>query len=327
MRVLILATQLRQRVPGGIGTYLRGLLQGLEEVGGVEVRLHDPRMDIRLLTKLWDLGLLGAPKGFDVVHAPSLVTLRSTAPLSVMVHDVAWREVPGAFPPRGRRWHEAALARAEKRAALLLAPSERTASMLGGDRRVHVVEEGCDHLAPPDVASARRLLDGLGVEGDFVLTVSTLEPRKNLQRLLAAHREAGLGIPLVVVGPSGWGPDLQPHPGVVTTGFVEEPVKSALLAMARTVAYVPLLEGFGLPAVEAMRMGAPVVASPMPSTQGAALEVDPLSVESIAEGLRQATADEATRARLTEAGDKRAGQLTWAAAARRHVELWEGVCR
>jgi glycosyltransferase involved in cell wall biosynthesis len=195
------------------------------------------------------------------------------------------------------------------------------------DKRVHVVEEGCDHLPPPDHDGARRLLEGLGVQGRFVLTVSTLEPRKNLDRLMAAHRAADLGMPLVVVGPSGWGPSVQPQQDVVLAGYVDEAVKAALLGTAEVMAYVPLVEGFGLPAVEAMKAGAPVVASPMPSTAGAALEVDPLSVPSIAEGLALAVTDEGTRARLLEAGERRAAQLTWAAAARRHVELWEGLAR
>lgn len=327
MRVLILGEQLRRAVPGGIGTYLRGLLKGLDEVGGVDVEVHAPPLPPPVLTRLWDWGVLRAGRGFDVVHAPSLAMPVTPAPLSVMVHDVAWREVPDAFPPRGRRWHEAALGRALRRASLVLTPSERTASMLGGDPRVRVVEEGSDHLAPPDRAGAERLLQSLGVDGPFVLTVSTVEPRKNLRRLLAAHRQASLGMPLVVVGPAGWGPGLPAQENVVPAGFVDEGVKSALLGMARAVAYVPLLEGFGLPAVEAMRAGAPVVASPMPSTGGAALEVDPSSEASIADGLRAAALDEAVRARLVAAGSQRAAELTWAAAARRHVELWEELCR
>lgn len=327
MRVLIVGEQLRRPVPGGIGTYLRGLLQGLESVKGVDVEVHSPSLPSPVLTRLWDWGVLRAPRGFDVVHAPSLATLASPSPLSVTVHDVAWRELPSAFPPRGRRWHEGALGRAMERASLVIVPSSRTASMLGDDPRVHVVDEGSDHLAPPDADGADRLLASLGVSGPFLLTVSTLEPRKNLPRLLAAHREAALGMPLVVVGPVGWGPTLAPEEGVVLAGFVDEGVKSALLARAHVVAYVPLLEGFGLPAVEAMRAGSVVVASPMPSTGGAALEVDPLSVESIVEGLRSAAKDDSVRDRLRTAGSRRAAELTWAAAARRHVELWEELCR
>jgi glycosyltransferase involved in cell wall biosynthesis len=337
VRVLIAAEQLRRPVPGGIGTYTRGLLQGLRSLPEVEVTLYASRgpaleglptiasrLPSRLLTRAWDTGLVAAPDGFDVVHAVSLAA-PPAAPLSVMVHDVAWREAPDAFPRRGRRWHEAALKRALRRAKLVVVPSRATAGALR-DRRVHVVEEGSDHLPPPDREGAHELRARLGVVGPYLLTVSTLEPRKNLPRLLEAYAKARPRLPepwpLVVVGPSGWGPSLAPVEGVVAAGFVDEAVKAALLADARCVAYVPLLEGFGLPAVEAMAMGAPVVASDVPSIGKAALVVDPLDVAAIADGRVAASADEARREALVAAGRERAAALTWEACARAHVELW-----
>jgi glycosyltransferase involved in cell wall biosynthesis len=342
MRVLIVAEQLRRPVPGGIGTYVRGLLQGLADQPDVEVALHagaGPPLGLGLpevlsklpgpaLTRGWDYGVLDAPSGFDVVHAPSLAAPPSAAPLSVTIHDLAWRQVPDAYPRRGRRWHEAALRRALDRAELLIVPSRQTAAALR-DRKAHVVEEGCDHLPPPDHDGAAALLRGLGVSGPFLLTVSTLEPRKNLPRLLEAYRAARPRLPepwpLVVVGPAGWGPALAPEPGVVLTGFVDEAVKAALMAQARCLAYVPLLEGWGLPATEAMAMGAPVVASPMPSIGQAALVVDPADTAEIADGLVAASTDGARRSMLIEAGGRRAKELTWSAAAARHVELWRGL--
>jgi len=269
--------------------------------------------------------------------------------MSVMVHDLAWRRLPDAFPPRGRRWHEAALGRAVDRAQLLMAPSAATAEELiaaGADPAiVEVVEEGCDHLPPADHAAADVVLARIGVDGGrvgdpdgtggFLLTVSTIEPRKNLARLVEAYTLARERLPepwpLVVVGPTGWGPALDPAPGVAIAGPVEASVLSSLYQRARAVAYVPLWEGFGLPAVEAMRAGTPVVASPMPSTRvpagsdrekRAALEVDPLDLESIASGLVTVATDDATRAALVDAGLRRAGTLTWEKAARRHLDLW-----
>lgn len=341
MRVLIAAEQLRRAVPGGIGTYTRGLLKGLSQIDddvdvtlymskgpapdGIDLPVITSRLTSPVLTRGWDFGLVRAPSGFDVVHAVSLAAPPSAStPLSVMVHDVAWRTVPEAFPRRGRRWHERALRHAMNRAQVLIVPSRLTATTLR-DRRVQVVEEGCDHLPEPDLDGAAALLARLGVERPFVLTVSTLEPRKNLPRVLAAHKLAEVTAPLVVVGPSGWGPELPPQPGVVLAGFVDEAVKAALLAQARCLVYVPLVEGFGLPAVEAMAVGTPVVASPMPSIGEAGLVVDPADTEAIAAAIVTAVSDDVARQRLIADGNKRAAALTWAEAARRHVELWRAL--
>jgi glycosyltransferase involved in cell wall biosynthesis len=156
-----------------------------------------------------------------------------------------------------------------------------------------------------------------------------LEPRKNLPRLLAAYRAARPRLPepwpLVVVGPAGWGDALAPEAGVVLAGVVPAAVLAGLYGRARLVAYVPLLEGFGLPAVEAMYACAPVVASPMPSTKGAALEVDPRDTDAIADALVQVGGQEGVRSQLVTAGVLRSSELTWEAAARRHVELWTEV--
>ncbi len=161
---------------------------------------------------------------------------------------------------------------------------------------ITVIPMGSDHLPPPDLEAASTLLSRLGVHGPFLLSVGTLEPRKNQARLIAAYeRVRGLlpePWPLVMVGPSGWGKQVRPEAGVVLAGLVSPAELSALYAMTRLLAYVPLIEGFGIPPVEAMAFGAPVVASPLPSTAGAAFEVDPHDVESIAEGLLRVATDD-----------------------------------
>jgi alpha-1,3-rhamnosyl/mannosyltransferase len=186
------------------------------------------------------------------------------------------------------------------------------------------------------VEGAQRILDRLGVREGFLLTVGTLQPRKNLRRLLEAYDRARPSLaepwPLVVVGTAGWGEALPaadvPH-GVLLAGEVRGAELAGLYRLARCLAFVPLVEGFGLPPVEAMRECTPVVASAVPSVAGtgAALEVDPLDVTAIAAALVKASSDERVRAELVTAGIELTAGLTWEAAARRHVELWQAMRR
>ncbi len=360
MRLLMMVEQLRRTAPGGIGTYIEGLLRGLGELDPGERpdlelmasrqadrRAPDPLLSLGYplrcsplpgpgLTRAWDRGVLRAPTGFDVVHATSLSTLEpGRAALVATVHDLLWRRVPDAYPRRGRAWHEAALRRALKRADRFIVPADVVADDLAqaGARRdaITVIPMGSDHLPAPDLAAATTLLGRLGITGPFLLSVGTLEPRKNHTRLIQAYGRIRRSLPepwpLVLVGPSGWGERLHPAPGVVLAGLVSPTELSALYGMARLLAYVPFVEGFGLPPVEAMAFGAPVVASRhLPSTVGAAFEVDPHDVESIAHGLQVVATDEGERSRLQARGLARAAELTWSTIARRHVEVWHEAC-
>jgi glycosyltransferase involved in cell wall biosynthesis len=360
--VTLVVEQLRRTVAGevsGIGTYTLGLLQGLRAMGdeAPAVTLHasratgtpDPleqhghpviasKLPGRLLTRAWDRGLAKAPGAGTLdhaVHSTSLAFPPGTT--SVMVHDLAWREVPEAYPPRGRRWHEAALQRALRDVPTLLVPARPAADALvaagAPAARVEVVPEGADHLPPADLDGAQRILDRLGVREGFLLTVGTLQPRKNLRRLLEAYALARPELPdawpLVVVGPKGWGEQLPaadvPH-GAVLAGEVRGAELAGLYRRARCLAFVPLTEGFGLPPVEAMRECTPVVATPtVPAVAGtgAALEVDPHDVRAMARALVAASSDDRVRSELVTAGLELTRTLTWEAAARRHVELWE----
>ncbi|MDA8291986.1 MAG: glycosyltransferase family 1 protein [Actinomycetota bacterium] len=364
LRALVVAEQLRRAVPGGIGTYTRGLVSGLAQLEpevapqvalvasraprrGVDAvaalgrPVHVIPVGRRALVAAWDAGIGKVGRGEDVVHACSTLTPRPSVPLVATVHDLAWRHLGEAYPARGRRWHEESLERAVRRAAALVVPSEPVATevrelvaSLGRSGRVEVavVDEGSDHLPEPDRGVADDLLAAKGVVGPYVLAVGTIEPRKNLARLVSAYAIARSSFPepwpLLLVGPEGWGDALgrsAPPPGVAFAGAVGPGTLAALYEGARCVAYVPILEGFGLPVVEAMRAGSPVVASAVPSAGGAALEVDPLDVESIAAGLVSAATDEERRELLVARGRSRAAVLTWRRCAQEHLAIWSRV--
>ena len=368
--VLMVVEQLRRRVPGGVGAYALGLLLGLDQCAregdGVEVTLlasRAPRRGPRdplaalgrpvrttpwpgpLTTRAWDHGWLRAPRGFDIVHSVSLASPRphrsSESRLVVTVHDVAWRRHPDATTNRGRRWHEAALQRARDCGAALVVSSRFVASdltALGIDAgRITVVRGGTDHLAEPDPAATAALLQRVGVSGDFLLTVGTLEPRKNLDRLVRAYSRLRPSLPapwpLVIVGPTGWGHEherIAETEGVRFTGAVSDGVLADLYRRARAFAYVPLTEGYGLPPLEAMRSGTPTVVSyEVPSVNELdgdgpppARVVDPLDVDDIAAGLGAVLTDDALRADLSARGSARTLPRTWRGAARRHLALW-----
>lgn len=366
--VALAVEQLRRPVPGGIGRYAEELARAIGRSPHPRVELlasrhrgtgEDPlaRLGLPLrtsplaapyLTLAWDVGLARAPSEAAVVHSVSLAAppvgagrgARSCA-LVVTIHDLAWRELPASTTARGRRWHEAALRRVLARADAFVVPSRSVLDSICamGARRVEVIGHGVDHLPPPDHEGATALLEALGVGGDFLLSVGTLEPRKNLRRLVSAYGAAvGDGsLPdtpaLVVVGPTGWGDGGPPvAPGVVAAGRVDDAVLASLYSRALAFVYVPLAEGFGLPPLEAMACGAPVLASAsVPSTAAGARElppallVDPVATGAIADGIVRIATDGELRAELVERGRARVEPMTWARSAAAHLALWESL--
>jgi glycosyltransferase involved in cell wall biosynthesis len=366
--------QLRRRVPGGIGAYARGLLTGLSQCADegerTDVTLLASRLPGRrapredplaqfgrpvvlsslpgpVLTRAWDHGWGHVPPGFNVVHSVSLAAPLAQAGRAhsvVTVHDVAWRRHPEATTARGRKWHEAALCRARDSGASLVVTSRLVATDLIADGvaedRITIVHGGSDHLVPEDPAQTDALLARLGVRGEFLLTVSTLEPRKNVDRLLLAYQSVRPTLPepwpLVIVGPAGWGPALptvEDGHGVILAGAVSDAVLTGLYRRARAFAYVPLTEGYGLPPLEAMRFGTPaVVANEVPSVHDLnepgrppARIVNPADVDDMAHGLAAVLMDDAVRADLADRGQSYARARTWKAAAQQHLVLWRSL--
>ena len=362
LTAVLTAEQLLGPVPGGIGRYVSALVRHLPPVAAARggtvrfvtgrhpaERLAEVGLDPaattalslpgRLLNRTWVAGRrprLPGPlmEGADVVHATSAALPPAGGrPLVVTVHDLAFHQHPEAYPRAGRAWHERATRIAVAEASLFVAPSSATARDLSDlygvePARVAVVPLGVEP-SDGDRGAARRLLADLGVRGPFLLAVGTLEPRKNLRRLLNAFATLSEELTdhhLVVVGPTGWGPDLSPimaNPWdtvrIKLAGQVADPVLHGLYGLADGLAYPSLYEGFGLPVLEAMAHGTPVLTSnrsSLPEVAGdAAILVNPVSTESIATGLRSLVGDEALRARLRAAGPERAARFTWSATA------------
>lgn len=243
----------------------------------------------------------------DVLHCPSFRgPVRAPVPLVVTVHDLAVLRHPELFNRWTRTYSARYVPRVVAAAKVVVAVSAFTggelAEVLGvAPERVRVV---------PNAVPAGFAPDGPRAAGDYVLAVGTLEPRKNLVRLAEAARLAGAE--LRVVGARGWG-DVELPSHVRLLGAVGDDELAALYRGARCLAYPSLYEGFGIPIVEAMACGAPVVTSRGGATEevagGAAVLVDPLDPASIAAGLQEAAAP-ARAAELRAAGLARAAHFT-----------------
>lgn len=275
----------------------------------------------------------------DVVWASGYAVPPARAPVVLTLHDLAWRRDPNHFTRRGRSFFEAALAVARRRVEVVVCSSEATradAAAAGIDpSRLRVVPLGVEPVdVPADaVAEVRRRF---GLEAPYVLWVGTVEPRKNLERLLDAFERvaAGRELTLALVGPAGWGSSLDERiaaagAAVRPLGFVSEDDKAALYTGAAAFCYPSLWEGFGLPVLEAMAQGAAVVTSAGGATAeaagDAAVLVDPTDPEAIAEGLR-AVLDDVERAQsMVAAGRRRAAAFPWSATATAMSKLFHEV--
>lgn len=355
LRVGLHVGQLLQRIPGGIGRYVGILARGLQAEGvsvvpfaagprpsaldanGAYVDLGWPRGSLRY--ELWHR-LRRPPLDLDVdlVHAPSLaIPPADDIPLVVTVHDLAFLRLPQYFTIRGLRFHERGLRLAREDAASVVVPSEFVAGELVAEgfhaTRVHVAHHGVDPPGDRRPDAVEAALQRLGLVPPFVLFVGTLEPRKGLETLLAGHRVLRRSHPevtLALAGPRGWGklPRLD-RPGVARLGQISDDDLDALYRTASALAYPSQYEGFGLPALEAMVRGCPVVtstATSLPEVVGdAGRLIDPEDPEALAAALAEVVDDAVLREAMGRAGRARAATFTWDASVRAHVEAYRAA--
>jgi len=352
----------------GIGRYTLEMCRALLKIEGVVLHLYSPSPisgDVKasllgahfrevnwnhgLLRQLWSesyLPLWAKKDAVDVFWGPSHRLPRllpSDIPNVVTIHDLAWKYVSETMHSATYLLERFQMPYAVRSADVIVADSQSTASALELEYHVSskklVVIPLAATCTPSDISF--KMLAEYGIYCSYFLFVGTLEPRKNLPRLLEAYAllpaEVKVQANLVIVGGKGWGDvnvadevaRLNLSEYVKLLGYVDEKLLSALYSHAEFLAMPSLYEGFGLPLLEAMAYGVPVLTannSSMPEVAGdAGLLVDAQNIHSIEKGLRQLISNGELRGKLAGNTKANVARFSWDSSARQLVSSFERV--
>jgi alpha-1,3-rhamnosyl/mannosyltransferase len=354
-----------QKGVDGIGIYTSVLLQGLPSHGcevrawsfprlsgsaDLEVGRPLPAMHELLLLRDLALPLWRTRLPVDIFHATDYRVIRMECPVVATLHDAIPMKFPQWYGGVVRKLKNHLLRKTAGNADHVIALSNYSVAELveyfGVDeKRITVVYCGvASHwLQPPPRGATGQLLAQHGLRPGYFLFVGTLQPRKNVERILAAYLQLPASVrkerQLVIVGRAGWRCEalLAQMKGarergeqVIWLDYVAgEDALRHLYAGAGAFVFPSLHEGFGIPVVEAFASGVPVLTSNTTSlpevSQGAALEIDPLCVNGIADAMASLVRDEALRKRCIAAGRERAAQLTWSRTVENTVAVYRSV--
>jgi glycosyltransferase involved in cell wall biosynthesis len=358
---------------GGNESYAVNLIEALAQIDSVNNytlyvttaeardRFHQRWPNFKVHTTLPHTPLIRIPLTLSAElrkHPVDVLHVQFTAPpfcpcaVVVSIHDLSFEHLPQTFLRRSRTQLRLTVRHSARRADKILTLSEHTRGDVIETYKIDPAKVVAIPLAAPahygpvsEDKELQRVRHNYGIDGDYVLSVGSIQPRKNLVRLINAYAalkrsQSENRFPkLVIVGKRGWLYDetlraleaTGVKESIVLTGYVPEPDLPALYSGALCFVYPSYFEGFGLPPLEAMKCGTPVVvgnATSLPEVVGdAGLKVDPFDVSAIAAAIGELISDSELRRELSAKGLKRAELFDWRNTARQTLKVYEQVAR